>query len=175
MLSTIADIVGIAAFIGTFVGFFLGRRELRRQQTIVEATQKAVEAAMRDLQERNIAAILGHVRWIAADFQRSCRDGNWPRATFAGDLLRFEVSRLLTTNGLANQDRTSLRTVFDDIKIIHDKIHRPDPVLTEKNMKGINNIIDVVNHIHGRHAVPALSIGAINEQPLQANAAAASA
>jgi type II secretory pathway pseudopilin PulG len=62
--SWVADVLGIVAVVVTAVGLVLGRRELRRQQEILKATNYAVEQAIDDLRTRHLSASLSDMRWL---------------------------------------------------------------------------------------------------------------
>jgi hypothetical protein len=161
--SWVADLLGIAAVVVAVTGFVLGRRELRRQQEILKATNHAVEQAIDDLRARHLSASLGDVRWALADFQRSCRESDWSRATFGGDRLRSMMIRTLSVRGLSEREHEKLRLAVDDIRVIQAKIHHPEPKLSSQNLKALDLMLDDIDHTHGRRTIPAVSVGAHNE------------
>jgi hypothetical protein len=152
MLSLIADVVGIMAFVALLIGWHRGKR-------LLKATQHAVEQAMVDLQGRHLAALLSDLRWAAADFQRSCRDSDWHRAQFGADLLRQLVSRMLSAKGLTERERAALLVAFDDIKLVHEKVRRTPAKLPTATMTALDSVVDTINQLHGQRAVPALAAG----------------
>jgi chromosome segregation ATPase len=131
--------------------------QLQRQQELLEATRAAVGDAIADVRGRYLAALLADTRATAVEFVRACRDAHAARGEVAGDRLRSMMMRLLTVAGLSDDEVQQLNGALDDVRTVHNRIKAPPHTLNQQHLKALDKIVEVLDTIQGRRAVPALA------------------
>jgi hypothetical protein len=139
----------------TVVGFAITLYKLRQQRSAFEAAQAATKATLDEVQRDMLASHIGEVRHLVADFQSSCRGGDWARVHFDADRLRAVMPSLLENHQLSEDDRRAIGTAIDDIRQVSMRLltqqRKSQPmILSSQNLRKIDEIVVFVGRLDAR-------------------------
>jgi uroporphyrinogen-III synthase len=71
--------------------------------------------------------------------------------------------RILSVRGLSERELEKLRLALDDIRVIHAKVYQTEPKLSAQNLKALDMMLEHIDYMHSRRAIPVVSVGDHNE------------